>query len=58
MKIDILGIITNRGREENMQETIELFSRLTILANILRNNDWNVMLQSIRVPSEIMEMFR
>jgi dethiobiotin synthase len=56
-KVDILGIIINGDMEENIRETIELFSGLKILANIPYGNDLNGTLRSIRVPSEIREVF-
>jgi dethiobiotin synthase len=57
-KIDILGIIINGHMEENIKRTIELFSKTKILANIPYDNDLRSMLRSIRIPSEISEIFR
>ncbi|MDR1528259.1 MAG: dethiobiotin synthase [Puniceicoccales bacterium] len=56
--VDILGIIINGQMEENIKQTIELFSGLKILAHIPHGNDLNGMLRSMRLPSEISEVFR
>jgi dethiobiotin synthase len=56
--VDILGIIVNGQMEENIKQTIELFSGLKILAHIPHSNDLNGALRSMRVPSEISEVFR
>ncbi|MDR0742479.1 MAG: dethiobiotin synthase [Puniceicoccales bacterium] len=56
--IDILGIIINGQMETNIGQTIELFSGSKILAHIPHGNDLNGMLRSIRIPSEISEVFR
>ncbi|MDR2776472.1 MAG: dethiobiotin synthase [Puniceicoccales bacterium] len=56
--IDILGIIINGQMEEDIKQTIELFSGTKILAHIPHSNDSNRMLRSMRVPSEISEVFR
>jgi dethiobiotin synthase len=56
--IDILGIIINGQMEENIKQTIELFSGSKILAHIPHGDDLKEMLRSVRVPSEISEVFR
>jgi dethiobiotin synthase len=56
--IDILGIVINGQMEENIKQTIELFSGSKILAHIPHSNDLNGMLRSMRVPSEIRKVFR
>jgi dethiobiotin synthase len=56
--VDILGIIINGQMEENIKQTIELFSGFKILAHIPHGNDLHGMLRSMHVPSEISEVFR
>jgi dethiobiotin synthetase len=57
-KIDSLSIKINVDIEENNQETIELFSRLKLFANIPSGNNVNGTLRSIRVRSEIWQVSR